>query len=126
MREYYQIPAAFRPKIFGMTASPIWNPKDPEGSLGTLEKNLDAIAISVKDHIAELLDNSPRPIEVRESNSLLYRTNLPVEDYQRISCTPRVLLLSPDPFTSMSVHVQFVGGLGISLGKDSPKISCHL
>ena len=64
MREYYQIPPPFRPKIFGMTASPIWNPKDPEGSLGTLEKNLDAIAISVKDHIAELRDNSPRPVEV--------------------------------------------------------------
>jgi endoribonuclease Dicer len=48
-----------------MTASPIWNPKDPEGSLGTLEKNLDAIAISVKEHIEELRDNSPRPVEVR-------------------------------------------------------------
>jgi len=47
-----------------MTASPIWNPKDPEGSLGTLEKNLDAIAISVKEHLAELRDNSPRPVEV--------------------------------------------------------------
>jgi endoribonuclease Dicer len=64
MREYYQIPQPLRPKIFGMTASPIWNPKDPEGSLGTLEKNLDSIAISVKDHIAELRDNSPRPVEV--------------------------------------------------------------
>lgn len=64
MREYYQTPQPLRPKIFGMTASPIWNPKDPEGSLGTLEKNLDAIAISVKEHIAELRDNSPRPVEV--------------------------------------------------------------
>lgn len=65
MREYYQVGPSDRPKIFGMTASPIWNPKDPEGSLATLEKNLDAIAISVKEHIDELRTNSPRPVEVR-------------------------------------------------------------
>ncbi|KAH9935801.1 P-loop containing nucleoside triphosphate hydrolase protein, partial [Amylocystis lapponica] len=28
MREYFQTPVHSRPKIFGMTASPIWNPKD--------------------------------------------------------------------------------------------------
>ncbi|KAI6036993.1 hypothetical protein BKA83DRAFT_4170530 [Pisolithus microcarpus] len=42
MREYFQADPAERPKIFGMTASPIWNPKDAEGSLQTLERNLNA------------------------------------------------------------------------------------
>lgn len=48
-----------------MTASPIWNPKDAEGSLSTLEKNLDATVIAVREHVSELLENSPRPVEVR-------------------------------------------------------------
>ena len=47
-----------------MTASPIWNPKDAQGSLMTLEKNLDATVIAVREHISELLQNSPRPLEV--------------------------------------------------------------
>lgn len=65
MREYFQVHPAERPKIFGMTASPIWNPKDAEGSLLTLEKNLDATVIAVREHVSELLENSPRPVEVR-------------------------------------------------------------
>ncbi|KAI6011911.1 hypothetical protein EDC04DRAFT_2609659 [Pisolithus marmoratus] len=55
MREYFQ--------IFGMTASPTWNPKDAEGSLQTLERNLDATVIAVREHVSELLANSPRPVE---------------------------------------------------------------
>ena len=65
MREYFQVHPTERPKVFGMTASPIWNPKDAEGSLLTLEKNLDATVIAVREHLSELLENSPRPIEVR-------------------------------------------------------------
>lgn len=65
MREYFQVHPAERPKVFGMTASPIWNPKDAEGSLLTLEKNLDATVIAVREHVSELLENSPRPVEVR-------------------------------------------------------------
>ena len=47
-----------------MTASPIWNVKDPAGSLETLEQNMDAKVIGVRDHIEELVDHSPKPIEV--------------------------------------------------------------
>ncbi|KAH7914066.1 hypothetical protein BJ138DRAFT_1144564 [Hygrophoropsis aurantiaca] len=64
MREYFHIPPHERPKVFGMTASPIWNPKDAEGSLLTLEKNLDATVIAVREHVSELLENSPRPAEI--------------------------------------------------------------
>ncbi|KAF9239687.1 hypothetical protein BU15DRAFT_46430 [Melanogaster broomeanus] len=64
MREYFQVHPAERPKVFGMTASPVWNPKDAEGSLLTLEKNLDATVIAVREHTSELLENSPRPVEV--------------------------------------------------------------
>jgi endoribonuclease Dicer len=65
MREYFQVHHAERPKVFGMTASPIWNPKDAEGSLATLERNLDATVIAVREHVSELLENSPWPVEVR-------------------------------------------------------------
>ncbi|KAI6111057.1 hypothetical protein F5141DRAFT_1112279 [Pisolithus sp. B1] len=64
MREYFQVDPVERPKIFGMTASPIWNPKDAEGSLQTLERNLDATVIAVREHVSELLENSPRPVEL--------------------------------------------------------------
>ncbi|KAI0668445.1 hypothetical protein C8Q78DRAFT_1081310 [Trametes maxima] len=47
MREYFQTPVGSRPKVFGMTASPIWNPKNAADSLATLERNLDAKIILV-------------------------------------------------------------------------------
>jgi hypothetical protein len=64
MREYFQVPLHQRPKVFGMTASPIWNPKDAVGSLETLEKNMDATVIGVRAHLEELADHSPKPVEV--------------------------------------------------------------
>ncbi|KAF8655840.1 hypothetical protein AX16_002924 [Volvariella volvacea WC 439] len=64
MREYFQLPESDRPKIFGMTASPIWNPKDAVKSLLTLEENLNARIIGVREHNAELANHSPKPIEV--------------------------------------------------------------
>lgn len=64
MREYFQCPPEKRPKVFGMTASPIWNPRDAAESLATLERNLDAKVIAVRDHVAELADHSPKPLEV--------------------------------------------------------------
>ena len=64
MREYFQIAEGCRPKVFGMTASPIWNPKNAPESLAILEKNLDATVIAVKEHIDELAGHSPRPEEV--------------------------------------------------------------
>ena len=68
MREYYQCPDGQRPKIFGMTASPIWNAKDAATSLAVLEKNLNASVVAVRDHIKELSDHSPRPKEVAISH----------------------------------------------------------
>lgn len=71
MREYFQTPAtARRPKIFGMTASPIWNPKDPIGSLNTLEANMDCKVIGVRAHLDELQEHSSKPVEVGPSTSL--------------------------------------------------------
>jgi hypothetical protein len=64
MQEYFQCPTQQRPKIFGMTASPIWNPKDAQESLATLEKNLDSSVIAVREHTEELENFSPRPKEV--------------------------------------------------------------
>ncbi|KXN82617.1 Dicer-like protein 1 [Leucoagaricus sp. SymC.cos] len=65
MREYFQIKAQKeRPKVFGMTASPIWNMKDPVGSLLTLEKNMDSIIIGVREHTQELAVHTPRPSEL--------------------------------------------------------------
>ncbi|THH31544.1 hypothetical protein EUX98_g2658 [Antrodiella citrinella] len=64
MREYFQWPSEQRPKIFGMTASPIWNPRDAVESLLTLERNLDAKVIAVREHVDELQDHSPKPAEI--------------------------------------------------------------
>ncbi|KAI0648351.1 hypothetical protein C8Q79DRAFT_906449 [Trametes meyenii] len=63
MREYFQTPFGSRPKVFGMTASPIWNPKNAVDSLATLERNLDAKVIAVKEHVDELSGHSPKPTE---------------------------------------------------------------
>ena len=64
MREYFHVPSLRRPKIFGMTAFPIWNVKDPAGSLATLEQNMNAKVFGLRDHIEALMDRSPMPIEV--------------------------------------------------------------
>ncbi|KAJ7702228.1 hypothetical protein B0H17DRAFT_1167119 [Mycena rosella] len=54
MREYFEVPPSSRPKVFGMTASPVWNVKDAAGSLATLEANLDCKVIAVRNHVEEL------------------------------------------------------------------------
>ncbi|KDR81905.1 hypothetical protein GALMADRAFT_59401 [Galerina marginata CBS 339.88] len=64
MREYVHSPAQSRPKIFGMTASPIWNVRDPLGSLAVLEGNLDAKVTAVREHVDELAVHSPKALEV--------------------------------------------------------------
>lgn len=64
MTEYMQCPVQDRPKVFGMTASPIWNTKDPAGSLKLLETNLDAKVLGVREHAEELLQHAPKPTEV--------------------------------------------------------------
>ncbi|KAG5651502.1 hypothetical protein H0H81_008396 [Sphagnurus paluster] len=65
MREYFQVSdVTSRPRIFGMTASPIWNPKDPLGSLRSLEANLDSKVVGVRAHVEELDRHSPKPVEI--------------------------------------------------------------
>ena len=66
MHEYFQTPPDQRPKIFGMTASPISDPKDPVGSLSKLETNLDSKVMAVEEHTEELLAHSPKPAEASE------------------------------------------------------------
>ncbi|KAF9484901.1 hypothetical protein BDN70DRAFT_871881 [Pholiota conissans] len=65
MREYFQVSQpSMRPKIFGMTASPIWNVNKPLESIATLEANMDAKIITVVENRDELLGNSPRATEL--------------------------------------------------------------
>jgi len=47
-----------------MTASPIWNTKNPLGSLAELEANMDAKVIAIREHVNELAKHSPKPSEV--------------------------------------------------------------
>ncbi|KAJ6620284.1 hypothetical protein B0H10DRAFT_2359801 [Mycena sp. CBHHK59/15] len=65
MREYFEVSPVLRPKIFGMTASPIWNVKDAAGSLAALEANMDCKVVSVCDHADELSAHAPKPLEVQ-------------------------------------------------------------
>ncbi|TFK25811.1 type III restriction enzyme [Coprinopsis marcescibilis] len=65
MREYFEVqPTKARPKIFGMTASPYWNQKNPALSLSTLETNLDSKIIGVHEHVEELQNHYARLNEV--------------------------------------------------------------
>ncbi|KAK0185901.1 P-loop containing nucleoside triphosphate hydrolase protein [Armillaria mellea] len=63
MREYKHVAASDRPKIFGMTASPILNPRDPIRSMEELEGNLDAKIVGIHMHVSELTEHSPKPSE---------------------------------------------------------------
>lgn len=64
MSDHY-IPCAQKPKIFGMTASPIWKPRDPIMSLQTLQRNLLSVVYAVRQHAEELHEHSHKPEEVR-------------------------------------------------------------
>ncbi len=70
MREYKHIAASDRPKIFGMTASPILNPRDAIRSMEELEGNLDAKIVGIHTHVSELTEHSPKPSEVVSIYSL--------------------------------------------------------
>ncbi|KAG7453028.1 P-loop containing nucleoside triphosphate hydrolase protein [Guyanagaster necrorhizus] len=63
MREYKHVATSDRPKIFGMTASPILNPRDAIRSMEALEANLDAKIVGIHIHVSELVENSPKPSE---------------------------------------------------------------
>ncbi|KIY48310.1 hypothetical protein FISHEDRAFT_43443 [Fistulina hepatica ATCC 64428] len=64
MTEYFQTAEEQRPKVFGLTASPVWNVKNPEQALVVLEKNLDAKIIAVQENIVELSTHAPRPVQL--------------------------------------------------------------
>ncbi|KAF7305171.1 hypothetical protein MKEN_01232300 [Mycena kentingensis (nom. inval.)] len=64
MREYFQLPPSSRPKIFGMTASPVWRVKKASDSLTALEISLDAKIVSVQANIDELESCSPKAVEI--------------------------------------------------------------
>lgn len=65
LRECFQThPSSRRPKIFGMTASPIWDPKSPAKSLELLEANMGSKVVGIIENYSELQDHAPRPVEV--------------------------------------------------------------
>ncbi|KAJ6488501.1 hypothetical protein C8R47DRAFT_1125761 [Mycena vitilis] len=64
MREYFQVSPQKRPKIFGMTASPVHNVEDAKASLATLEGNLDAKVVAVRVNVDEFAAHAPQVSEV--------------------------------------------------------------
>ncbi|KAJ7460967.1 hypothetical protein B0H11DRAFT_2057580 [Mycena galericulata] len=67
MREYFEVSYVSRPKIFGMTASPIWNVKDPALSLAAFEANMDSKVVAVRNHVDELSTHAPKAEESVEN-----------------------------------------------------------
>ena len=66
MRDHYvPCPVDDRPNIFGMTASPVWNVKNPAAALQELKWNMFASIVAVKQHVDELKQHAPKPTEVR-------------------------------------------------------------
>lgn len=69
MRQHYH-PAKLSdaehvPKIFGMTASPLWNAKTPTKAIADLEALLDARILEVQAvHSAEVKQYTPKASEV--------------------------------------------------------------
>jgi superfamily II DNA or RNA helicase len=66
MQQYHVQKQAGRPvpRILGLTASPVWNVKNPQKAILELEALLDARILEVsKHHQAEMEENSPRAQE---------------------------------------------------------------
>lgn len=57
---YHHTDKDYRPKIFGMTASPVWSPKNPHKHIADLERLMDATIISVQENVNELNYHSPQ------------------------------------------------------------------
>ncbi|KAJ1310059.1 hypothetical protein OPQ81_006811 [Rhizoctonia solani] len=70
---YHHCPISERPHIFGMTASPIFNIRNPVQSLAQLQENMDSKILAVRDNVLELALNAPKPqeffVECPPSNS---------------------------------------------------------
>ncbi len=64
MEEFYHpLSPTSRPKILGLTASPIWNLKNPLGGLQTLEMNTQSKIVAVKTNADELERYANEPVE---------------------------------------------------------------
>ena len=61
---YMRTSITARPKIFGMTASPIWNTTNPAMSIHTLQFNLFAKVFAVDENRQELEEHVAKPVEV--------------------------------------------------------------
>lgn len=61
-----------RPKVLGLTASPIWTPDNPEKSLHELQMTLASTVVAVKANICELEKHAPRPKE----HIVFYKPNM--------------------------------------------------
>lgn len=63
MTDFY-VPCEDKPRVFGMTASPIWNSKKPDASIRELQNNMSSKVIAVREHVDSLGEHVNRPIEV--------------------------------------------------------------
>ncbi|KAJ7771608.1 hypothetical protein B0H16DRAFT_1410076 [Mycena metata] len=63
MREYYEVAVESRPKIFGMTASPVYNIRGATAALAALEANMDSKVVAVRNHVEELAAHVPKVSE---------------------------------------------------------------
>ncbi|KAI4523212.1 hypothetical protein K525DRAFT_196949 [Schizophyllum commune Loenen D] len=64
MDEYRHCAPALRPRVLGLTASPIWDARNPGKALAALEAKLDAQVVGVRRHAGELDAHTARPREV--------------------------------------------------------------
>ena len=53
-----------KPKVFGMTASPVWNSSNPVASIQALQANLSSKVLAVRQHADSLGRHMNRPNEV--------------------------------------------------------------
>jgi hypothetical protein len=53
-----------------MTASPVWNTRNPHVSIAQLESNMDAKVVGIHNNINELEEKSPKPEEVSFVNGV--------------------------------------------------------
>ncbi|KAJ9125519.1 hypothetical protein QFC22_000480 [Naganishia vaughanmartiniae] len=73
-REFYHAiePGQPRPKVLGLTASPIWSPTNPQKSLHELQMTLASTVVAVRANRDELEQHAPRPKE----HIVFYRPDL--------------------------------------------------
>ena len=63
MEDHYSL-CFEKPRVFGMTASPVWDPKNPMKSIHILQRNLFARVVAVKENIEEHRQYQCKAIEV--------------------------------------------------------------